>query len=127
MEVYEANDKVFVYGTLKKGFGNHRLLKDAEFICEDMTKPLYTMYSLGGFPAIQQGGDTSIIGEVYKIDKDTLAHLDVLEGYKAGRDCNMYERRITVTKQGHKCFIYEMDEPYSKELVENGEWTKGVY
>ena len=41
--------KVFVYGSLKKGFPNHYLLADSEFVTSDMVTG-YSMESLGAFP-----------------------------------------------------------------------------
>ena len=77
---------VFVYGTLKKGFGNHRLLVKAEFMC-----PSYIfdgkMLDLGAFPAVVDGA-REIHGELYSVDKATLASLDRLEGHPT-----FYERR----------------------------------
>ncbi|WP_457623862.1 gamma-glutamylcyclotransferase, partial [Persephonella sp.] len=32
---------IFVYGTLRKGFGNHRLLENAEFLGIGRTKEKY--------------------------------------------------------------------------------------
>ena len=62
--------RVFVYGTLLSGFGNHaRLLAGrSKMIGEAQTYAEYTMVSLGGFPGVIEGGDTSIQGEVYEVD-----------------------------------------------------------
>ena len=74
--------KVFVYGSLKKGHWNNKLfLHSSDFICKAKTLDSnYDMVSLGGFPAMENGGDYYISGEVYKVNKETLRHLDILEG-----------------------------------------------
>ena len=75
---------IFVYGTLKKGFHNHYLLEDAEFICKATTKKKYPMVNTEeDFPYLlnKQGIGCNIQGEVYRIDDDILAMLDILEGY----------------------------------------------
>ena len=76
------NVKVFVYGSLKKGYINNRLfLHNSNFICKAKTLDSnYDMVSLGGFPAMENGGGYYISGEVYKVNKETLKHLDGLEG-----------------------------------------------
>jgi len=74
-------DFVFVYGTLRKGFGNYRLLSDAEFIGNAKTKDKYIMYARG-IPFVSKNFSQShIVGEVYKVDKKTLRDLDRLEGH----------------------------------------------
>lgn len=73
---------VFVYGTLKKGEGNHRLMSMSEGVLlysPAESYPNYTMYDLGGFPAVVHGGTSCIRGEVYKVK--TLDLLDDLEGH----------------------------------------------
>jgi gamma-glutamylcyclotransferase (GGCT)/AIG2-like uncharacterized protein YtfP len=57
--------KVFVYGTLKRGYGNHRLLENATLIDEAVFE------SDTGLP---------LTGEVYQVDAATLQSLDNLEG-----------------------------------------------
>lgn len=80
---------VFVYGTLKKGQGNHGLLRDANFIGRGHTmKPNYQMYSLGPFPGVVLG-DREIYGEVYMVDSKAMSRLDHLEGHPF-----MYERHL---------------------------------
>lgn len=72
---------IAVYGSLKKGFGNHRLIEGSMFIDSGFTKPEYTMYSLGGFPGLHIGKD-SVLVEVYLVDNKTvLPLLDSLEGH----------------------------------------------
>ena len=83
--------KVFVYGTLKKNRSNSYLLKGSEFVEEAETIDRFCMRDLVGFPAVTQEKPVSTIkGEVYKIDEDTLKRLDGLEGYP-----HLYDR-ITV-------------------------------
>jgi gamma-glutamylaminecyclotransferase len=74
---------VFVYGSLKQGFGNHHLLKNAHYLGAFETVARHKMISLGAFPGvIWCGGDHTIKGEVYDvIDENDRIALDNLEGY----------------------------------------------
>ena len=75
---------LFVYGTLKSGFHNHHLLEDTEFVCDATTKHKYPMVNVEEyFPYLidAKGDGHQIEGEVYKIDAQILAMLDILEGY----------------------------------------------
>ena len=76
---------VAVYGTLKMGYGNHRLLEDAMFEGEAVTAKKYPMVDNGYFPYLfnEDGGDHVKV-EVYAVDADTLARLDALEGVDSG-------------------------------------------
>ena len=85
---------LFVYGTLKKGHGNHRVLGDAEYI-GDAELWGYRMFTLGGFPGISPSEGKSfsvVIGEVYKIEDRHLPNLDGLEGYYPENHSGMYLR-----------------------------------
>lgn len=105
--------RVFVYGTLKQGYGNHRLLEGKPLVGVGVTDIRYNMIS-GGFPVIMASDDgLPVRGEVYDItgDFDCLHNLDRLEGEGV-----MYHRRdIPVTlENGERCLccIYEGTEPY---------------
>lgn len=76
----EGLQRVFVYGTLKKGFGNHeRLLKECKELGQASIEGL--MFHLGGFPAINLAEQFSVIlGEVYEVTWDKILELDQLEG-----------------------------------------------
>lgn len=77
---------VFVYGTLKSGYGNHRCLSEfgATFVCDARSlRPDYVL-TRGAFPyclPVEPGDGTRIIGEVYAVSAPCLARLDMLEGY----------------------------------------------
>lgn len=80
---------VFVYGSLKRGFHNHSLLKNSQSLGEAKTNPEFVMYSAGGFPIIIRG-KFAITGELYAVNSATLKKLDRLESN--GR---MYKRELT--------------------------------
>lgn len=93
------NQLVFVYGSLKKGYGNHPILGNSEFIGKAKTYLEFQMYSFGGFPALVSG-DKSYEGEIYSVDEDTMVRLDRLEGYP-----HFY------TRKEHNVIINDEDNP----------------
>ena len=44
-----ASLNLFVYGTLKRGFRNHRLLERQQFIREAVTLPRYRLFDRGAY------------------------------------------------------------------------------
>lgn len=85
--------KVFVYGTLKKGWGNNRLLQQdgAVFLYEHVFEGPFDMVDLHAFPGLiesPENQNSKIKGEVYLINDAVLSDLDRLEG-----NGSFYERR----------------------------------
>lgn len=79
----EECPNVFVYGTLKRGCGNHRLLTDAQFVTTATSfEPMFDMTDVG-FPYAFVGGSSYARGEIYHLGMATeiLRRLDRLEGY----------------------------------------------
>lgn len=73
--------KVFVYGTLKQGFGNHEILGDSKYLFSTKLNLKYAMIDTGSFPALVPSNKThGIFGEVYDVSLETLEELDWLEG-----------------------------------------------
>lgn len=64
---------VFVYGSLLRGEPNHPLLAAAEFLGPAVTLPEFTLVDLGAFPGLIAGGATVVTGELFAVDKPTLA------------------------------------------------------
>lgn len=77
--------KIAVYGTLKKGYGNNRLLADATFIEEKIIKG-YKLYYSGGvssFPVAAHSPDDKMSAEIFDIGEtpnSILRNMDWLEG-----------------------------------------------
>lgn len=69
---------LFVYGTLMKGMRNHQYLEKAKFLGEAQTASEYELLYNGSIPAAKEGSE-AIKGELYEVDDETLAGLDVLE------------------------------------------------
>lgn len=71
---------VFVYGTLLKANRNHQAyLKNAHYSGQAVLHD-YALYDLGSYPGILSKKNELVLGEVYDINEQTLARLNVLEG-----------------------------------------------
>jgi gamma-glutamylcyclotransferase (GGCT)/AIG2-like uncharacterized protein YtfP len=104
---------IVVYGTLKKGYGNNRLLDKATFVTECIVDG-FKLYN-SGFPVSAVSAGESIKGEVWDIgdpSKDavagqTLVNLDRLEGCRDD-DSSMYNRHHVVA-YGDGSMLYHCD------------------
>jgi gamma-glutamylcyclotransferase (GGCT)/AIG2-like uncharacterized protein YtfP len=70
---------LFVYGTLMRGEHHHDVMQGAEFVAQAETLPSYELVMIDYFPAMLAGGQTRILGELYRVDAETLLRLDALE------------------------------------------------
>lgn len=76
--------RVFVYGTLKKGFYFYeRYLggDKSEFLGKAVASPDYSLYIDGMPHMIAEPTDKPVKGELFKVDDDVLNTLDDLEGH----------------------------------------------
>lgn len=73
-------NKIFVYGTLKRGGHNNHYLKDSEFVGEGVVSG-YDLYTNGGYPMIMPGGRT-LHGELFLVPDEYMPDILRLEsGY----------------------------------------------
>lgn len=74
--------KLFIYGTLKKGGALSANMKGQSFLGNVKTLPEYKLYKIGWFPGLVEDAEhgTSIEGELYEVDDNTVAVLDRVEG-----------------------------------------------
>lgn len=113
-----------VYGSLRKGLGNHTTLGNAPMVGVTKTNPEFTMVNLGGFPGVVKGGVTSITLEVYKVTNSTIEqNLDWLEGYEGpNNENNFYNKELIDTEFG-KAYIYYLNSDIEGDpIVESGDW-----
>lgn len=110
---------VFVYGTLRRGGSNHYLLTDSDCMGSHQTDPLYTMFRLGQFPAVVPRGETSIVGEVYKISDEVFGLLDELECYPG-----VFSRQVIATPAGAS-WIYLYNRLVGTDhVIAAGDWLR---
>lgn len=79
---------VFVYGTLKTGYGNNRLMVADNAILLDkdcFTAPGYRLFSFGSFPGMALG-ESMVHGELWRVND--ISSFDRLEGHP-----HFYERQ----------------------------------
>ncbi len=121
---------VFVYGTLRKGEVNHRLLEKAKCLAEQSwTNGM--LYDTGyGYPAMKQSQHSRVFGELYSVTEEELGRLDQLEDYTAGGKNNLYERikQTVFTHKGNvKAYVYVANkENLLKQKIKNGDWKEHV-
>ena len=109
---------VFTYGTLMTGQPNHRLLVGARRIGTARTEPRYDLLDLGAFPGMAMGGATAVMGEVYEVDRPTLAALDRLEGHP-----RFYIRRRIRLESGEEVAAYIFPRrPQDCPAIPSGDW-----
>jgi len=116
------NCRLFVYGTLKSGYGNNRLMRPGKFI----KKACLDGYILSGngVPfAIESPGD-HIIGELWEVPKyQMLGPIDSLEGHP------YFYTRTWVKDQLGGTWFYLCKESIGDTMFDNGynEWPTNQY
>lgn len=111
----EQTHKVFVYGTLKKGYSNHSLLEGSEYLGK--AKVYGGLYLLGCIPFVSLKEKGIVCGEVYKINNHTLSLLDALEGFPG-----FYHRSLIKTTRKNTVWIYHIEDKDLKVNRGGVEW-----
>lgn len=117
--------KLFVYGTLQRGYGNNRLLAGATFLGPAVSLKPYVLFNCGFPYAVPFTKNEEkfpllpITGEVYGVDETILRGCDRLEGHP-----NWYKRTyINVVRddEEEEVMIYEMNtwEEYRLSSISN--------
>ena len=116
--------RIAVYGSLRKGFGNHRIIQNAKYLGTCTTEPVFSLYSLGGFPGLKQNGNTSVVIEVYEVNEEEAEWVDSLEGYSEHGNNTFYDKIFIDTPYG-KAGIYIYVPNISEDrLVKSGDWAE---
>lgn len=118
---------VAVYGSLRKGLGNHRLLEQANLLGTFTTPPVYSMYALGGYPGLKQNGETAVVMEVYEVTPAEATRVDNLEGYDPNSNNNTFYTKVMIDTPYGQAGTYIFVPPVmGRTLVEGGDWMKFV-
>lgn len=120
-----------VYGTLRNGHGNNRLLQaeGVEFLGEMKTEPKFTMYGLGGFPGVAENGETALTVEIFKVtNEEVIRRVNSLEGYSGvrGSSANWYDTCELQTEWG-VANMFTMngiaDRGRGSNIISSGDWN----
>lgn len=111
---------LFVYGSLRMGKGNHRVL-GYYFTYAGKTElhGNYRLISLGYFPGLVPADTPSrVIGELYWVDDETLDRVDLLEGHP-----RHYRREMVMVVAGCAAWTYIYQGPtIGRPIVSGGDW-----
>jgi gamma-glutamylcyclotransferase (GGCT)/AIG2-like uncharacterized protein YtfP len=119
MEPVDPEVRLFVYGLLLQGEREHPLLEGARLLGAAQTVPQHTLVDLDFYPVLLEGGQVSVLGELYAVTRQLRFKLDV------HHQCPALFRRITVKlADGSEAETYVMDEDKvrGKRRLKAGSW-----
>lgn len=118
---------IAVYGTLRRGDGNHRYLRGQKLLSTERVEG-FEMFNLGGsYPYIARGGD-DITVELYDVTEDVLAPIENME---RGAGYQMCKVKTTL---GLADIFYMEEKTHAKyqtgrsrpPKVVSGDWLKWI-
>lgn len=122
--------KIFVYGSLMRGFRIHHWLKTAKFLGKGYMMIHYQMFSLIHFPGLVESLNCNTIwGEIYEVDDGTFSYIALQEkisGYetRTGKATNVNfsvgDTEVTFWVLGGK--KTKLVEGLGFKLVEGNDW-----
>lgn len=123
----KKNYYIAVYGSLRRGMGNHRLIEDSEFLETAIIHLPYRMISLGGFPGlvpINEDEDlVPITVEFYKVNADVNKRVEMLEGYPTFYDKYWFDRNFGGDNEEVCIYVLPGERYSSNNIVSSGDWV----
>lgn len=115
-----SNVTVFVYGTLRSDDPSgkcHLMRQYGGTLCRKATVK-GSLLDLGGYPALLERGDGTVVGEAWSVPEAALPGLDRYEGY--------YYKRIVVSVDHEEAYAYVLDESKLAAVdlrkIHGGDW-----
>lgn len=111
---------LFTYGTLRRGGGlNYKLDEVGQYVGTYRTIPKYSLYDMG-CPCLTSGGETSVIGDVFKIeDLGQIAPIHNME-VRAGYTLELVEL-FNFTEPVY-AYFQKPDNGWYVPLIPSGDW-----
>lgn len=111
---------LFVYGSLRRGQVHHGELRGAEYVRDVRTEPCYELVDLGPYPALLEGGATSVVGELYEVGDELLRALDAFEEVP-----EVYERkRARIAGVQAQTYVMPRERAQGAPRVHGGDWAR---
>lgn len=109
--------RIFVYGSLKRGFVHHAELAGAELLGDARTEPGYALVRQGDYPALVEAPSGIVYGELYAVSDALLAHLDAFEGVPS-----LYRRSAVRLWRAPPAESYFAARPGAHARIAGGVW-----
>ncbi len=113
--------RMFVYGTLRVGEPNHRLLVGAELVGPARTHLGFRLYDLGAFPGMVAIGTGRVAGELVLVDDGIRARVDELEGHP-----RFYQRTPIRLDDGSvaEAYLLPKTSVVGRPIIRAGDWRR---
>ncbi|WP_051314701.1 gamma-glutamylcyclotransferase [Alteribacter aurantiacus] len=124
------HNRLFVYGTLRKGAVNDHFLKDVTRINEQAWVKGELFDTELGYPAYSIEGDGRVYGELYDIPDQLWDKLHVLEGYDGSKNSLFIPEEVTVTTDTDQkqAFVYVAGDPsLLKKKISQSDWMRFLF
>lgn len=111
--------RLFDYGSLMAGERDHALLASAKLIGPARTRPAFHLVDLGVYAALVAGGDVSVVGELYLVERKACFAIDV------HKQCSVLFDRVAIElDDGSTAHAYLMPEERvrGKRRIKCGSW-----
>jgi gamma-glutamylaminecyclotransferase len=110
---------LFVYGGLKKGFPQNKLLKNSSYLRKVKTAPNYLLYDCGRFACLTDAGEgkgRSIEGELFQVSILVIDELDMMD--------DRFERKPISVIKNDKVHAYFYQRSVSQFLDCGTSWPR---
>lgn len=120
-------ERVFVYGTLRRGGSNAFRMDGAEFVGPATVGG--ALYRISWYPGLVLDGAGRVTGEVYRVGPEQLRALDEFEGLAAGEIEGSEYRRVRVEAlfgEGEELEVWVYawkGEVNEDERIPSGDWV----
>lgn len=111
--------RLFAYGSLMNGERDHALLASATLLGPARTRAEFHLVDLGIYAALVPGGELSVVGELYVIERKACFAIDV------SKQCPiLFERTAITLEDGSSADAYVMPEERvrGKRRLKVGSW-----
>lgn len=110
---------LFVYDSLLAGEPEHDLLAGARALGEARTEPGFQLVDLGPTGALIKGGAGGVRGELYAVNRATLAAIDVRRGHPL-----LHQREPIRLSDGRvaQAYMLAMDQARGRRRLRSGDW-----
>jgi gamma-glutamylcyclotransferase (GGCT)/AIG2-like uncharacterized protein YtfP len=115
--------RLFVYGSLKRGFPHHDALRGTPFEGPACTVEGFCLVIQGEYPALVRGGTGCVQGELYRVTDELLVELDRFEGCP-----DLYYRETVALDDGTTALSYVIPSDRARALpvIAEGRWIEPI-